>query len=204
MPRLFLLSPAKIGGLRAKLLLNPRAPFALAQQFHRSGLPLAEVFSFASALYFRGKITYARRFADLAGGDQIRVITASSGLVSPELRGTPAQLRAFGRVDIDADNPRHRLPLRRDAAALAAALESDSRVILLGSIATAKYRDVLLGAFGDRLHFPADFVGRGDMSRGGLLLRAARSGVELNYVPVRGAVLKGKRPPKLPPPDQGS
>ncbi len=45
--------------------------------------------------------------------------------------------------------------------------------------------------------FPSDFVGRGDMSRGGLMLRAARASTELRYVSVRGAVLKGKRPPKL-------
>ena len=43
------------------------------------------------------------------------------------------------------------------------------------------------------------FVGRGDMSRGGLLLRHASNGVELDYAPIAGAVLHGKRPPKLPP-----
>src|SRR6184192_2785188 len=57
-PRVFLLSPAHAGGVRARLLLNPLAPFALARQFQREGLSLAEVFAFASGLYFRGKITY--------------------------------------------------------------------------------------------------------------------------------------------------
>jgi hypothetical protein len=71
--------------------------------------------------------------------------------------------------------------------------------VLLGSIASPKYVDVLLDVFGDRLHFPLDFVGRGDMSRGGLLLRQATAGVELEYGPVRGAVRRGTRPPKLPP-----
>jgi len=47
--------------------------------------------------------------------------------------------------------------------------------------------------------FAGKFVGRGDMSRGGLLLRKAREGVELPYAPVLGAVLHGARPPKLPP-----
>jgi hypothetical protein len=37
------------------------------------------------------------------------------------------------------------------------------------------------------------------MSRGGLLLRCARAGEELTYVPVQGAVRHGPRPPKLTP-----
>lgn len=69
--------------------------------------------------------------------------------------------------------------------------------MLLGSIATAKYRDVLIECFGERLVFPADFVGRGDMSRGALLLRAAREGRELPYAKVEGAVLKGRRAPRI-------
>ena len=35
--------------------------------------------------------------------------------------------------------------------------------------------------------FPIHFVGRGDMSRGGLLLRCVPAGLELDYVPVKGA-----------------
>jgi hypothetical protein len=197
--RIFLLSPARIGGVRARLLLNRRAPFALARQFQAEGLPLAEVFSFASALYFRGKMAYARRFARLDAGELVRVITASAGLADPEQKITPAELTAMGREDIAADNPRFLAPLHRDASLLAGQLAPDGTAILLGSIATAKYRDVLLQAFGPRLVFPRDFVGRGDMSRGGLMLRAARSGIELPYTSVLGAVLKGKRPPRLPP-----
>ena len=70
-------------------------------------------------------------------------------------------------------------------------------MVLLGSIATGKYVDALLDALGPRLLFPTDFVGRGDMSRGGLLLRSAREGRELDYIPVAGALRRGKRPPKL-------
>ena len=183
--------------MRAGLLLNPNAPFALARQFHREGLSLAEIFTFASGLYFRGKITYARRFAQEDRGERIRVITTNAGLLDPLTHVTPAALRAFGDVDIHEDDPRYHQPLRRDAKALARLLAADGHVILLGSIATAKYRDVLLEVFGERLTFPADFVGRGDMSRGGLLLRAAREGVELPYISVRGAVLKGKRAPRI-------
>jgi len=56
----------------------------------------------------------------------------------------------------------------------------------------------LLDVFGDRLLFPATFAGRGDMSRGGLLLRCAQSGTPLECVPVRGAVRHGPKPAKLP------
>mgnify|MGYP001601318994 CR=1 FL=1 len=81
----------------------------------------------------------------------------------------------------------------RPLQALARRLAPDGVAILLGSVATAKYRDVLLEAFGERLVFPSDFVGRGDMSRGGLLLRAARTGIELPYLTVKGAIFKGTR-----------
>jgi hypothetical protein len=71
--------------------------------------------------------------------------------------------------------------------------------VLLGSVASEKYVQVLSAIFGSRLVFPSDFVGRGDMSRGGLLLRAAAAGRELEYVPVIGAVRRGARPPRLDP-----
>jgi len=195
--RLFLLSPAKVGGARAQLLLNRAAPFPLARTFHREGLPLADIFTFASGLYFRGKITYARHFARPDRGELIRIITTNTGLLDPLAHVTPDALRAFGQVDIHEDDPRYHKPLRRDAAALARQLAPDGIAILLGSIATAKYRDVLLDAFGDRLVFPSDFIGRGDMSRGGLLLRSARENRELPYIPVRGAIFKGKRAPRI-------
>ena len=77
---------------------------------------------------------------------------------------------------------------------------ADCEVVLLGSIASPKYVDVLLGrSSATGCVFPVDFVGRGDMSRGGLLLRQVADGVELEYVPVAGAVRHGARPPKLPP-----
>jgi hypothetical protein len=172
-------------------LLNPRAEFALARQFREQGLPLADIFTFASGLYFRGKITYARRFAE--ADELIRVITTNAGLLDPVTHFTPDGLQAFGEVDISENDPRYHKPLRRDAEMLARQLAKDGVAVLLGSIATAKYRDVLLAAFGERLMFPSDFVGRGDMSRGGLMLRAARAGTELPYISVRGAVFKGRR-----------
>jgi hypothetical protein len=197
MRKIFLLSPAKVSGVRAGLLLNPKATFALARQFQREGLSLGEVFTFASGLYFRGKLTYARHFADEEAGSLVRVITTNAGLLDPTFPLTPESLRAFGEVDIAAEDPRYHEPLRRDAKALARKLGKDGCAVLLGSIATAKYRDVLLECFGERLVFPGDFVGRGDMSRGGLLLRAARAGVELPYITVAGAMLTGKRAKRI-------
>jgi hypothetical protein len=195
--RLFLLSPAHVGGKRAQLLLNEEASFALATDLRRpGGVPLGDVFSFVSGLYFRGKVAYARRFArPPAGMPGAYVITANRGLVPEETRVGLDDLREFGTVDIHADEPRYREPLERDLAELLRM--PGTELVLLGSIATGKYVDVLLDAAGPRLVFPVDFVGRGDMSRGGLLLRAVRAGVELEYAPVAGAARRGPRPGKL-------
>jgi len=197
----FLLSPARSDGRRAKMLLNPRAEFSLAVRLRESeGAEIGEVFSFLSKLYFRGKLTYARAFAAaMRDVPPILVITADRGLVPPETRLRRDDLEKFCQVDISAGDERYLGPLRRDASELSSKIENDANVILLGSIATGKYVDALLDVFGTRLLFPSDFVGRGDMSRGGLLLRSAREGRELEYTSVAGAVRRGKRPPKLEP-----
>ena len=201
MSRIFLLSPAHCGGLRAQMVLNERASFDLAQRVRVAGAPLGEVFSFLSGLYFRGKLTYARAFAnpsdDSAG---VFVITPTDGLRPADEPVDLARLRRFATVDIAGDDPRYREPLDRDARRLARRIGPDGEVVLLGSIATGKYVEPLLAVLGERLRFPADFVGRGDMSRGGLLLRCARAGTELTYVGLRDAVRRGPRPPRLPPP----
>ena len=151
--RVFLLSPARVDGVRAGYMLNPDARFELAQRFRSEGLALAEVFTFTSGLYFRGKITYARAFARAEDGDIVRVITSNAGLADPELRIGPDALHAFGGVPIDPADPRYHEPLRRDAHALARRLVDDGTAILLGSIATDKYVEPLRTAFGDRLRF---------------------------------------------------
>ena len=191
--RIFLLSPAHAGGTRAKFLLNPRATFPLARQFHSEGLSIAEAFAFTSGLYFRGKITYAQRFAEAAKDDVIRVITSNAGLIDPQKIIGPHELAAFGTTEIDVDDPAYYQPLRRTARALRRKIGTDADVVLLGSIATPKYRQVLLEVFGSQLLFPTEFVGRGDMSRGALLLRAAREGRPLDYGKVQGAALTGRR-----------
>ena len=102
--RVFLLSPARTDGLRAKLLFNPRATFPLAVRLRTpEGAELGEVFSFLSGLYFRGKLTYARAFASpprRAPG--ILVITPERGLAPPETRVTIDDLHEFSQVDIAA------------------------------------------------------------------------------------------------------
>ena len=201
MSRIFLLSPAHCGGLRAQMVLSERASFDLAQRVRVAGAPLGEVFSFLSGLYFRGKLTYARAFATAADGRAgVFVITPTDGLRPADEPVDLARLRRFATVDIAGDDPRYREPLDRDARQLARRIGPGGEVVLLGSIATGKYVEPLLAALGERLRFPADFVGRGDMSRGGLLLRCARAGTELTYVGVRDAVRRGPRPPRLSPP----
>jgi hypothetical protein len=196
--RVFLLSPASCSGQRGKLLLGGEASFELALRLRHEGAELGDVFSFVSQLYFRGKLTYARRFASPPlGAPGVSVITSSRGLLEPETRIGLGDLRAFARVSIDADSRRYLGALREAAHELRGRVGPDTEVVLLGSIATPKYVTTLLEVFGKSILFPPDFVGRGDMSRGGLLLRAARAGVELGYGPIDGAVRHGQRPPKL-------
>jgi hypothetical protein len=196
----FLLSPANCSGRRAALLFNERAQFFLARKLREEGATLGEVFSFLSGLYFRGKLTYARAFAQPTGASSgIAVMTAGRGLVDPDTVIRLEDLRAFASVPIDLKQRRYREPLERAAAALSQDLPAGGRVVLLGSIASDKYVEILLEAFGECLLFPQAFVGRGDMSRGGLLLRAVDAGEELTYVPVAGTIRRGARRAKLAP-----
>jgi hypothetical protein len=187
------------------MVLSERAQFDLARRLRgEQGVAIGEVFAFVSGLYFKGKLAYSLAFArppepgaGLAGSGAL-VITPTAGLRPVETGVTADAIRAFAGVDIAANDPRYRRPLLASARALDEEIGAECEVVLLGSIASAKYVDVLTEVFGERLKFPIDFVGRGDMSRGGLMLRHAREGVELPYVPVVGATLHGVRPPKLP------
>jgi hypothetical protein len=182
------------------MLLREGAEMPLARQLRADTLTLGAAFSFLSGLYFRGKLSYATTFGHLrdAPTDATLIITPTRGLERPALPLTAELLKEFASVDIDADNPRYRGALERDVAALSARLPENVRVILLGSIATGKYVDVLHPLLGARLHYPPSFIGRGDMSRGALLLRSVSSGVELNYTVVEaGSRPRGPRPPKL-------
>ena len=197
--RTFLLSPAYAGGRRAQMLLNDRADFPLAGRLrHGEPVSLGEVFTFLSGLYFRGKLAYANAFA-LPDLSRVLVITPTRGLVPASTAVTLADLQEFAEVDIQETDPRYRRPLERDLRQLVRQLSPECQVVLLGSVATGKYVSVLLEILEQRSVFPAEFVGRGDMSRGGLLLRCAVDRIQLNYIPVHGAVRTGKRPPKLEP-----
>jgi hypothetical protein len=177
-PRIFLLSPASLNGIRAKQLMSPRARFEAAQLYRSpEGVPIGIAFTFMSALYFRGKIAYALRFAQEGN---VFVITPGFGLVRPDWRITGERMKVMRRTPIDVTKRNYAKPLVRDAVQIATSMP-DAEVVLLGSVATGKYVDVLQPIFGERLRFPAAFAGLGDMSRGGLMLRAVRTGRELEY-----------------------
>jgi hypothetical protein len=191
MRRVFLLSPAHCGGKRAQMVLRPEAQFPLARQLRGEGAPLGEVFAFLSGLYFRGKLAYVRAFAEPA--DSL-VITPDRGLLPIDTVVTRSDIVAFGEVDISDGDSRYTEPLLRDLRAL-----GEASAVLLGSIATAKYVVPLREVLGERLLVPVDFAGRGDMSRGGLLLRHADARHELGYESIASAARHGPRPAKLEP-----
>jgi len=198
--RIFLLSPANASGIRAQLMLREGASFPLALRLREGRLTLGEAFSFISGLYFRGKLAYAKAFAHPpAKTDGALVITAGGGLLPTEKLLTREELCAISAASISLSDERYRIPFERDARLLAEQIGINCEVVLLGSVATPKYVEPLLKIFGERLLFPAEFAGRGDMSRGGLMLRCVRSGEQLTYVPVATAQRHGARPPKLPP-----
>ncbi len=198
--RVFLLSPASLRGKRASYLLDGGNSDLARRLRSPSGASLGDLFTFVSSLYFRGKMAYAQAFADpptdVPGA---LVIAPGLGLKTPEEMVSLEDFRRIAGVPIDARDERYRESLERDARDLAERAGRSPMVVLLGSVASSKYADVLLPIFGDRLRFPEAFVGRGDMSRGGLMLRSAETRKELVYAVLRDAVRHGPRPPRLPP-----
>ena len=191
--RVFLLSPANTSGLRAKQLMSPKAQFPTAQRFQAGEVMIAEAFAFMSALYFRGKIAYALHFG---GAENSFVIAPGFGLVPPTWTLDEKRMKKMSRTDVDIKDRAYVKTLRDSASKLESSVDE---VVLLGSIASGKYVDILLPIFGDRLRFPHAFAGLGDMSRGGLMLRAVRANRELEYVTLdkprhRGPGGDGKMP----------
>jgi hypothetical protein len=184
-----LLSPVRLNGQRGRLILLPESQFPLAQQVRSDeGAPISEVFSFVSGLYFRGKAAYARAFGHSPSGRAPAwVISAGGGLLRLDERVGVDRLRGWAGVSIHEDNPHFTAPLYRHASELLTAHDESTRFVLLGSVATNKYVTPLVEIFGDRLLFPRDFAGRGDMSRGALMLRAVRDNRELEYTRVFSA-----------------
>jgi hypothetical protein len=178
--KIFLISPANLSGLRAKQLASPRAKFATALRYQSpEGVPIADAFTFMSALYFRGKIAYARHFADPPDG--VLIITSGYGLVPPDWPLNEERMNRMKKIDVDVASRAYTRPLREHAKQLASMLAPDAQVVLLGSVATGKYVDVLKPILGPWLRFPKLFAGLGDMARGGLMLRAVRANKELEY-----------------------
>jgi hypothetical protein len=201
MHRVFILSPARTSGKRASILMSQRAEFDLAKRLRSSdGAPLGEVFSFLSGLYFRGKYTYSKHFARPPKEKPGHyVITSDAGLMNAAESVDLSRLRNFADIPIDIREPRYTEPLRWSIDTLERSLPADCEVVLLGSIATNKYSEILVETLGSRLMFPREFIGRGDMSRGGLMLRAVTAGRELEYVSLSAVESRrGRRPPKLP------
>jgi hypothetical protein len=175
--------------VRAGWILRPQARSELAERLRNpEGASLAEVFSFLSALYFRGKLAYARAFArPPVPSSGVLLITPTAGLMPDGALVRMSTLRGFSRVPISVKSRRYRSALLRDVKQLAREIGRDCEVVLLGSIATGKYLDILNQALGEQLRVPAEFVGLGDMSRGALLLRCVKEQQELNYITVAAA-----------------
>lgn len=188
MNRVFLISPASASGVRARWVLGKNGRSEMARRLRLAeGAPLGEVFTFLSALYFRGKLAYARAFArspvhGRSSGRGVLVITPTRGLLPDDAPIRLSTLRGFARVPIHNKHRLYRRSLGRSARALAAEIGADCEVVLLGSIASGKYLEILTRVLGDRLRVPAEFVGMGDMSRGALMLRSVREGRELDYI----------------------
>jgi len=183
MNRVFVLSPANCNGLRARWVLKKNSRSELAQRLRGEGAPLGEVFSFLSALYFRGKLAYAQAYADPPSNcPGIMIITPTAGLVPHDTVIRVSTLRGFSRGRIHLKNRSYCSLLQRTAKTLAIRLGADCELVLLGSLATGKYLDILAPIYGNRLRVPEKFIGLGDMSRGGLLLRCVRENQQLNYI----------------------
>src|ERR1700751_6322392 len=107
MKRIFLLSPAHAGGKRAAMLTSPRATFELALQLQIGPASLGDVFAFCSGLYFRGKLAYARHFAEPPEGiPGVQIITAGRGLIAAETLIGTRDLSEFAKVPVDTKESR--------------------------------------------------------------------------------------------------
>lgn len=185
---LFLISPANLQGKRGQMLLGPPGSSEIARQLRTTSVPLGELFTFVSGLYFRGKLAYARAFGRApAGKPSVFVMTAGGGLCLPDDPVTLGRLEGWQGVTVSETNPHFTAPLQRHASELWDQHGDGARFVLLGSVASNKYVAPLREVLGERLLFPERFAGLGDMARGSLLLSAVADGRELAYAPIPSA-----------------
>lgn len=165
----------------------------LARRLRAGSASLGEVFSFLSGLYFRGKLEYALTFARSVNGEtrEVHIITMIDGLVSPDTLISATDLDRY--ADYQGSAPAPTSPLEATARALRDRVGQDAEVVLLGSVGTGKYTDVLTPIFGRRLLFPRDVLHAGQLARGAIFLQRARERQELEYVPVADIVRTGGR-----------
>ena len=163
------------GGVRNRCSRRRRR-FLSPRVFASDGVPIGELFAHMSGLYFRGKITYARKFG------RAFVITPDQGLMPAETTITSQVLIRFADAEIDLGNPGYRTPLEQTARALDEAAGADAQFVLLGSIASDKYVQVLSAIFGQRLVFPADVrrAGRHEPRRGAAARRRRVAGARVH------------------------
>ena len=191
-PRVFLISPATAHGPRATMLRKPGSGSSLARRLREGGVPLGDVFSFLSGFYFRGKLEYARAFARAReASDRIRVITMTDGLVSPDATIAVEDLERYALCS--EGTAAAAATLERTASTFSQRIGPGAEVVLLGSVSTGKYTDLLAPIFGERLLFPRDVLHIGQLARGALFLRRAHDGEELEYVPVSEIARAGRR-----------
>lgn len=115
-------------------------------------------------------------------GTGILIITPTAGLLPHDAMVRISRLRGFRHVPINVTNMLYRYALLRALRKLAVEIGTHCEVVLLGSIGSGKYLDVLVRVFAAQLRVPTEFIGRGDMSRGALLLRSVKENRELDYL----------------------
>lgn len=196
-PRIFLLSPATAHGARAKTLLapEPRSPVA-TQLASADGMPLGQIFTYLSGLYFNGKLTYARHYSTpppSLGRTGIYIITMTDGILTPEHRIGLDDLQRYAAAEKQTEDGRR--ALETSARALAETIGPRCDVVFMGSVASDKYTAIIEPVFGRRLLFPPELVGRGQLGRGALLFRCVRENRELDYVPLADLVDRGRSAP---------
>ena len=145
--------------------------------------------------------TYASRFGRPPPSlPPALVITPTRGLQSPSLPISRSLIEEF--ASLDWHRPTRAFWIRSSRVRVSFVHRSSQRCAWSCSGASRRAGTSSRWRASSRAgcNYPAEFVGRGDMSRGGLLLRHAEEGRELDYVPLAAGLTRhGAKPPKLPP-----